>query len=217
MAAITGAIIGAASLGANILGQAGNKRRAGEAQAQAEARLQQTLNSRQAITNPYSDTTDNSSMINNPFANLTVNTKAAEFENEKTDQSLSNILDTMRQSGGGQGSATQLAKAAIESKANIAASIGAQESKNALARGEGEQFATQAKLAEKARVQEAQGRGKQFMFNAQEDRTNMDLNRYASLSDQYAQQKENANSAMWSSIGSVGGMLGQGLSSAYGS
>jgi len=198
MAAITGAVIGAGSLGANILGQAGNKRRAAEAQAQAEAKLQQTLNSRQAINNPYSDTTDNSSMINNPFANLTVNTKAAEFENEKTDQSLSNILDTMRQSGGGQGSATQLAKAAIESKANIAASIGAQESKNALARGEGEQFATQAKLAEKARFQEAQAKGKQFMFNAQEERTNMDLNRYASLSDQYGQQRENADSAMWS-------------------
>jgi hypothetical protein len=65
-------------------------------------------------------------MMSNPMANLSVATQATEMQIEQTDQALANTLDTLRQTGGGAGSATALAQAALESKKNVAADIEAQ-------------------------------------------------------------------------------------------
>ena len=62
-------------------------------------------------------------MITNPFANLQVATKAAEFAASEKDISLATTLDTLRATGAGAGGATALAQAAARSKAGIAAGI----------------------------------------------------------------------------------------------
>ena len=179
MAAITGAAIAVAGIAANVIGQEEQKKKANAAERDAQSRLDATLANRQATVNPYS--------------NLSVSTKEAEFQNQSVDQSLANTLDTAKQSGMGAGSATALAEAALKSKQNIAATIGTQEAEN----------------------KRLEAEGRKFQFNSNEQRTNMDLNRYSSLQSQYAQQVQDANAAMWSSIGSGTMGIGAGLSKAY--
>lgn len=179
MAAITGAAIAGAGAIAGILGNADQKRKSQNAERDAQSRLDATLANRQATINPYS--------------NLSVNTKEAEFQNQSVDQSLANSLDTMKQAGVGAGSATALAEAALKSKQNIAATIGTQEAEN----------------------KKLEAEGRKFQWNANEQRTNMDLNRYSSLQSQYAQQVQDANAAMWSGIGKTTMGIGEGLSKAY--
>jgi hypothetical protein len=178
MAAITGAVVGAVGAVGSIVGSSIQADKARRAQDQANDRLEAAKANRQKTINPYD--------------NLTVDTKTAEFENQAADQSLANTLDTMKQSGLGAGSATALAQAALSSKQNIGANIRAQETEN----------------------KKLYAQGRQIQFNQNEARTNMDLNRYASQSDQYAQQAASANQAMWSGVGSLVGSIGQGVSAA---
>ena len=155
--------------------------------------LQDVIDSRQEITNPYQSVsaykpTDNSDMFKNPYENLRVATKAAEIQMEQTDIALANTLDTLRVSGMGAGGATALAQAAAQGKQGIAASIEQQEINNQKLKAQGEAQVQAQKAAEKARVQgieaseqgrvqAAQAAGEQFMFAAQETRTNADLDR----------------------------------------
>ena len=114
------------SLLSNVFGGFGARKRARQAQDQANAynaRLKALENSRQEIINPYENTKDLSGMITNPFANLQVATKAAEFAASEKDISLATTLDTLRATGAGAGGATALAQAAARSKAGIAAGI----------------------------------------------------------------------------------------------
>ena len=77
--------------------------------------------------------------VQNPFANLSVATQAAEIQAEEADIALANTLDTARDSGLGSGGATALAQAAARSKKDIAASIETQEAQNNRLRAQGEQ------------------------------------------------------------------------------
>ena len=122
--------LGAAALisaGTQILGSlfGGGARRRAERDAQRkQARLQRKLSNleanRQAITNPYSGVknlsglaVDLSSSLSNPYANLSVATKAAEMQVEQADISLANTLDNLRSTGSGAGGATALALSLI--------------------------------------------------------------------------------------------------------
>ena len=98
------------------------KRRAAKKLRKMNAKMAQLEANRQEIINPYEDSTNLSSMMSNPMANLAVATQATEMQMEETDQALANTLDTIRQTGGGAGSATALAQAALKSKEGIAAS-----------------------------------------------------------------------------------------------
>ena len=175
--------------------KAAKRARADKARAQAE--LDSIKASRQQIRNPYASTedlsglaTDLSSQLSNPFENLGVATKAAEMQIDQADISLANTLDTLRATGASAGGATALAQAALQSKQGVAASIEQQEAQNEKLRAQGEQNLINAKMAEQQRlqsvaisegqrVQAAEAAGKQFMFQAQENRTNMDLDRAA--------------------------------------
>jgi hypothetical protein len=113
-----GAIIGGvASLAGSLFG-GGKARRASAEAAKEKSRLEAKLNSleknRQKIINPYEGITDLSSMISNPFTNLSVATGAAEMQIEEADISLANTLDAMRATGAGAGGATALAQAALQ-------------------------------------------------------------------------------------------------------
>mgnify|MGYP000459737711 CR=1 FL=1 len=83
----TAAIIGGAvSLIGGIFGSSRARREARRREIQArglEYKLNQLEENRQEITDPYANITDLSSMLSNPFANLSVATKAAEMQIEQ--------------------------------------------------------------------------------------------------------------------------------------
>ena len=223
--------------GVSIIGGAIASHQAGQAAKGArndarrsKAELDAIKASRQSITNPYAPTKDISGlakdlsgMINNPYANLGVATQAAEMQFEQTDMALANTLDTLRATGASAGGATALAQAALQSKKGIAASIEQQEVANEKLRAQGEADRNQLKMAEQQRlqtlqiseaqrVQAAEAAGKQFMFAAQEDRTNADLGREAGMLTQAMQNQASANAAQATAIGGAV----QGVSSAFG-
>jgi len=216
MAVIAAAIGAAASLaGGAIAGGAAGKaaRRARGEKQRAEAELESIKNSRQQITNPYASTedlsglaTDLSSQLSNPFESLGIATKAAEMQIDQADISLANTLDTLRATGASAGGATALAQAALQSKQGVAASIEQQEAQNEKLRAQGKQNLMNAKMAEQQRmqsvaisegqrVQAAEAAGQQFMFQAEENRTNMDLDRAASQISQAQAAEASANQA----------------------
>jgi hypothetical protein len=204
-------------------------RRARSDKAAAEAELQSVKNSRQEITNPFASTQDLSSLasdlsgqLSNPFDDLGVATKAAEIQIEQADISLANTLDTLRATGASAGGATALAQAALQSKKGVAASIEQQEAQNEKLKAQGKQNLMNAKMAEQQRmqsvaisegqrVQAAEAAGQQFMFQAEENRTNMDLDRAASQVSQAQAQEASANQAKasaWSNaLSSIGGNI----------
>ena len=238
MGVVTALAVGAAAslAGGAVAGGAAGRaaKRARSDKQRAQAELDSIKNSRQQITNPYASTedlsglaTDLSSQLSNPFENLGVATKAAEIQIEQADISLANTLDTLRATGASAGGATALAQAALQSKQGVAASIEQQEAQNEKLRAQGEQNLLNAKMSEQQRmqsiaisegqrVQATEAAGKQFMFQAQENRTNADLDRAAGQISQAQANEASANQAKaqaWgSAIGGVSSIVGAGLS-----
>ena len=185
------------------------RRRAAKKLKAMNAKMAQLEANRQEIINPYEDSTNLSSMMSNPMANLAVATQATEMQMEETDQALANTLDTIRQTGGGAGSATALAQAALQSKKGISASIEAQEKSNEQARQQGEQRLQDAKIAEEKRMQGLDAAGKQFVYQQREGREMMQLNRLQSQIDNMqgikAQAERDQTSALTGAISGVAG------------
>jgi hypothetical protein len=216
---VAGVIGGAASIAGGLFGASAAKK-AARAAAAEKARLQKKLNTleenRQEVINPYEDVKSLSSMISNPFANLSVATKAAEMKIEEADISLANTLDAVRATGGA-GSATALANAALRSKKGVAASIEQQEKSNEDKRAAGEQQMQRAKMAEEQRIQQAEAMGKQFVFGATESREQAQIDRtYAEMmgaAQDQAQAKADQTGAitgMFGSLASIGGGMMKG-------
>ena len=202
------------------------KEQAERASRVAQAKLNNILNNRQSIINPYSGVkdlsglaTDLSGMISNPYANLGVATGAAEIQIEQADIALANTLDTIRATGASAGGATALAQAALASKKGVSANIEQQEAQNEKLKAQGEQQLMQMKMSEQQRlqgvalsegqrIQGAQAAGKQFMFQAQEQRTNQEIG-MAQAQLQQAQQGVAAGAnGMGAAIGSTMGAIG---------
>ena len=204
-----GAIIGGvASIAGGLFGSSAAKKRERAARRERK-RLQNKLNTleanRQEIVNPYQDL---SSMISNPFANLSVATGAAEMKIEEADISLANTLDTMRATGASAGGATALAQAALQSKKGVAASIGMQEKQNEDKRAAGEKQKQDALVAESKRVQE----GEAYEFNLRENRQMAELDRTAAMlgasKQAEAQAQSDRTGAMTGMFGSLAGIAG---------
>lgn len=220
---VVGGIFGASAASERERAAAAEKRRLG-------IELNRLENSRQAVINPYATTKDMSSLIvnqssqlSNAFANLGVATQAAKFEAEQIDLSLANTLDTLKETGASAGGATALANAALKAKKGISASLEQQEAKNEQLKAQGAMQLQQEKLAENARVQSAQlseaqrvqaaeAAGKQFMFNATEQREQGKINRIAGQLGLAANQEYQAGidrtSAITGAIGSVASLAG---------
>jgi len=204
-----GAIIGGvASIAGGLFGSSAAKKRERAARRERK-RLQNKLNTleanRQEIVNPYQDL---SSMISNPFANLSVATGAAEMKIEEADISLANTLDTMRATGASAGGATALAQAALQSKKGVAASIEMQEKQNEDKRAAGEKQKQDALVAESKRVQE----GEAYEFNLRENRQMAELDRTAAMlgasKQAEAQAQSDRTGAMTGMFGSLAGIAG---------
>lgn len=211
-----GAIIGGAvSIVGGIFGASRARREARRREAQASA-LESKLNNleanRQEIIDPYANITDLSSMLSNPFANLSVATKATEMQMEQTDIALANTLDTIRATGGSAGGATALAQAALQSKKGIAANIEQQEAANEKQRAMGEATLQQQRMSEAQRQQQADVAGDQFVFQQTEAREMQQLNRLSNqigaLRGQAATANADATAAITGAIGGAASMLG---------
>ena len=201
--------------------------KAGRDKTRAEAKLESIKNSREDVINPYESTKnlsdlaqDLSGQMTNPFQQLGVATQAAEIQMEQTDIALANTLDTLRATGASAGGATALAQAALQAKKGIAANIEQQEANNEKLRAQGEQALQQQKISEQQRlqgiaiaegqrVQAAEAAGKQFEFQAKENRINADLDRASGQIAQASANQASANQAKASAItGAVGGVTG---------
>lgn len=221
MAVITGAIIGGAmSLAGGIFGGRAARRQARAAKSRMR-KLNSKLNSleanRQDIINPYADVTSTADMLSNPFTQLSVSTAAMDMQIEQTDQALANTLDTLRQTGGGAGSATALAQAALQSKKDVAADIERQEVQNDKARIQGEANLQKDLIAEEQRMQSVDVQGKQFVYSETEKREQQQLDR---VSNQIAAQQQNLATAQANQSAATSGMfsaLGGIATSAFGS
>jgi len=207
-------------------GAAKKRERAAAAEkAQLGRKLTYLENNRQAIINPADGVTnlsglaqDLSGSLTNNMANLSVATQAAEMQIEQADISLANTLDTIRATGAGAGGATALAQAALQSKKGVSASIEQQESQNEKLRAQGEQQLQQQRMQEGARVQGLQinegGRvqgmemqGKQFAFQAQENREGAQLDRISTqLSGAEARQAQASSDRTGAITGAISGL-----------
>ena len=179
----------------------------------ADSKMEQVIEARQEIINPYESTknlsdlaTDLSSGFSNPFNDLSVATNAAEIQIEQADIALANTLDTIRATGASAGGATALAQAALQSKKGVAASIESQEVQNEKLRAQGEQMLQSQKVTEQKRLQSVaisegqraqqnEAAGKLFEFQVEEDRSQRDLDRYAGLSTQAQAQEVQSQQA----------------------
>jgi hypothetical protein len=211
-----GAIIGGAvSVIGGIFGSSRARREARRREAQAralESKLNELEANRQEIIDPYANVTDLSAMLSNPFANLSVATKATEIQMEQTDIALANTLDTIRATGGSAGGATALAQAALQAKKGVAANIESQEAANEKQRAQGEATLQQQRMAEAQRQQQADVAGAQFTFQQQEAREMQQLNRLSNqigaLRGAAAQANADATAALTGGIGAAASFLG---------
>jgi len=197
---------GGLSIVSGLFGASAARKREREARKERK-RLQGKLNTleanRQEIVNPYQDL---SSMVSNPFANLSVATGAAEMQIEEADISLANTLDTLRATGASAGGATALAQAALRSKKGVAASIEAQEKSNEDKRAAGEKQKQTQLMAEAQRVQE----GEAYEFGLKEKREIGELDRTAALlgasKRAEAQAQMDQTGALTGALGTLGGI-----------
>ena len=224
--AIAGAVVSGvgAAVGANRAKKAAGRAR--DARNSAQAELNTLKRGRQKIINPYASTTNLSSLatdlsdnLSNPFASLGVATQAAEIQIEEADIALANTLDTIMATGASAGGATALAQAALQSKKGVSSSIEQQEAQNEKLKAQGEQTLQSQKMSEQQRlqgiaisegqrVQATDAAGKEFMFAADENRRNADMDRASGAISQAQAQEAQANQARSSAISSGFGAIG---------
>jgi len=213
---MVGAIIGGvASLAGGIFGSNKARRAAKRARRKAaklETKLTELEKNRQEIINPYVGIQDLSSMLSNPFANLSVATQAAEMQIEESDIALANTLDTIRATGASAGGATALAQAALRAKKGVAASIESQEVANERQRAAGEATLQQQKMSEQQRLQQADVAGRQFVFGMTEQREQQQLdrvsNQISALRGQAASASRDSTAALTGGIGAAASLFG---------
>ena len=134
MAGIAAASIasGVIKIGAGLIG--GRKRRREERAAQAEFNAMKNRYANLDTSNPYEN-------MGNAYEDLTVNTQAADFAAQQSQQSSANIMSSLGAAAGGSGIAA-LAQSLANSQANQAAaasaSIAQQENRNQQLAAQGE-------------------------------------------------------------------------------
>jgi len=227
---VAGAVVATAVTGIAASEEAeDNARDARNEQTRQQRKIDQLVQDRKEIQNPFSGVTslsylatDTTKNMSNVYASLGVATGAAEIQMEQSDMALANTLDTLRQTGASAGGATALAQAALQSKKGVAANIEQQELTNDKLRAQGEEKLQMTKMAEQQRLQSiaisegqrtqtAEAQGIMYEFEKEEARTNMDLNRAAGLQDRALQMEADSNAnksaafgGMMSSFGAIG-------------
>ena len=128
-----GAVGGLIKMGAGLIG--GRKRRREERAAQAEFNAMKDRYANLDTSNPYEN-------IGNAYEDLTVNTQAADFAAQQSQQSSANIMSSLGAAAGGSGIAAlaqSLANSQAQQAAAASASIAQQESRYQQMAAQGEQ------------------------------------------------------------------------------
>ena len=159
-------------------------RREREEKRKRDAEIKALERSRQSVIDKSDDIRALKSSVVNPYQNLSVAMQGVNIRMEETDEALANTLDALNRTGVGAGAATQLARQAAASKAQVAASIENQELKNQQLYLSGEAQKRQQQLSlEQQAIQEEIG-----VYGRQEVRDVQQLNRLAGLSQNAAQR-----------------------------
>jgi hypothetical protein len=155
-----------------------------QAQLDRDNEIKALERSRQQVIDRSDDIRALADSVVNPYQNLGVAMQGVNIRMEETDEALANTLDALNRSGVGAGAATQLARQAAASKAQVAASIENQELKNQQMYLSGEAQKRQQQLSiEQQAIQEEIG-----VYGRQEVRDVQQLNRLAGLSQNAAQR-----------------------------
>ena len=198
------AFVLATAIGAGIAGAAGiakvwtgaaQKKKAKKRQAAAKTKMEQDKNAYMAmpITNPYEN-------MENTMEDLTVNTQAADFAAQKSEQSRADIMDKMSGAAGGSGIAAlaqAMANTASQEAQAASATIASQEAAN-----------QKSERQAVGSIQKLQAQGEAQVENLKRDRMATQLG--MSQSDLLAESQNvaDANVAMMSGISDIGGAAG---------
>ena len=187
-------IIGGAATGvAQIVGSAIGGRARRERQDQAQAQVNRDLNTyrNQAIVDPYANT-------QNFQEEGVVDTQAAEFDRQTSQQNLANVLGNFQQGGGAgiAGSAQALANAATQAGQGASATISQQVQANQAASRQGAMAA-----------QEARARGQQYVQGLQDQRNQNLLNISQNELDSATAARQAAHQDLVGGIGNVAGAV----------
>ena len=155
-----------------------------QAQLDRDNEIKALERSRQQVIDRSDDIRALADSVVNPYQNLGVAMQGVNIRMEETDEALANTLDALNRSGVGAGAATQLARQAAASKAQVSAAIENQELKNQQLYLSGEAQKRQQQLSlEQQAIQEEIG-----VYGRQEVRDVQQLNRLAGLSQNAAQR-----------------------------
>ena len=155
-----------------------------QAQADRDNEIKALERSRQQVIDRSDDIRALADSVVNPYQNLGVAMQGVNIRMEETDEALANTLDALNRAGVGAGAATQLARQAAASKAQVSAVIENQELKNQQLYLSGEAQKRQQQLSlEQQAIQEEIG-----VYGRQEVRDVQQLNRLAGLSQNAAQR-----------------------------
>lgn len=165
MAAMAGQAAGSLiNIGKGIVG--GRRRRREERAAQAEFNAMKDRYAALDTSNPYKN-------ITNTFEDLTVNTQAADFAAQQSQQQSANILGSLSAAAGGGGIAAlaqSLANSQAQQAQAAAASIGQQEQRNQLLAAKGEAQAQQLRGQGEAMSQQMEAAKTSQMLGMAQDR-----------------------------------------------
>jgi len=175
----------------------GNKRRLRKAEEEYRKQMAEYKNF--TFENPFSENVFQN--MENPFEDLTVNQKQAQFQAQQNQQSQANILDALR--SGGQfnsGNIQALANQAQTATQRASASIGQQESANQKATAQGSMRVQSMEREGRLQQQRGDAMKQQMEFDKEATMLGMSMQQVGN-----AQQAIAANKAMWGNIiGAVG-------------
>jgi len=192
--AIAGAVAGAAGLTKVIVGGIQKnkaKKRQAAAKEQMEADKEAYMN--MPITNPY----DN---MENTMEDLTVNTQAADFAAQKSEQARADVMDNMAGAAGSSGIAAlaqTMANTANQEAQAASASIASQEAAN-----------QKAERQEAGNIQQLQAQGEAQVENLKRDRMATQLGMSQAEVQAEGQNVADANAMMMSGISDIGSAAG---------
>ena len=174
------------------------------------------------LTNPYAGVKNPYADMENVYEDQTVDLKAAEFQKEQSQQSLSNIMASMKGAAGGSGVAglaQVLANQGVKQAQQASADIGRQEQANqARARAEAGRLQQLDREGEQRRdllEREGKRQVEQFDLQKQDKMLEMAMNRKAAadqaIANANAQLDSFVSGAVTSGLGALTGGAGSGL------
>lgn len=201
--ATAAAVGGVIKMGAGLIG--GRKRRREERAAQAEFNAMKDRYSQLDTSNPYEN-------MGNAYEDLTVNTQAADFAAQQSQQSAANIMGSLGAAAGGSGIAAlaqSLANSQAQQAAAASASIGQQEARN-------QQLAASGEMQRQQMVAAGEMQSRQMEAAKTSQMLGMASQRLGAAKAARAQATQNVVGGLTQAVGAVGNLASGGMSNTGG-